>query len=183
MKNLIIIIFVFSFGCRQIEQSKIQSIANTPDDCILNYSIQFADSMILSNAKNFNKKFSNNDSCYLIFLDNLLKRCCNSNNVECLIIIDSLSRISDGYVGEYFADNVGLTLFENCFNSVLKYLSNIDHIDKNSVISLIIHSLKYNIEISKRFDKRYITDKLNQYYENEHNLKNKEIISYIINKI
>jgi len=179
--KILILTFVLLIGCDQ-SQNKENTFKSSQQryNCVLNVNIEFADSMILNNAKLFNKTYSQNDSCYLIFLDNLLKRSCEIKSQENLILIDSLYKISDGYVAEYFADTIGVSLFENCFESLLEFVS---RNNQTSLLNLLIHSLDYNIDISKRYDKQSIINKLNYYSKNESNVEYRKIISSIVKKL
>lgn len=110
----------------------------------------------------------------------MLSRICDNRNKEKLTILDSLYRISDGYTSEFFADSVGISIFENCLDLLLEYVS---LNPQSSLINLIPNSLNYNIEFSKRYNKTNIINKLNNYYKSERNPEFKKIVHSIINKL
>jgi len=88
------------------------------------------------------------DDCVISLINKLIDSCNNKNGINYLQTISEISKISDGYVSEYF-DEVGSKLFYTCFDKLFPLIYTKNSQFNNPLEKIIIQSIGSEISDAK----------------------------------
>lgn len=181
----ILILFLVSstlHTCNTHCVSKVKALSSTDNGvCEMLKDIPNSINTIKNNSRTIK---DSNDSCVLGLLDSLTNRFIKESDLKYIVCLDSISRISDGYVSEYFLV-ISKKLLYNNFKKYINYLykqKNHSNVLKDFLIdgiSMEIATAKNKEEKEKEVKKYIETEQLKQKLSSAENAYLKEIISHI----
>lgn len=161
-----LVLVSINFSC-----SHGQSIKSTDSNaCIIAEKIDSSLNNINKNAKAIID--SSKDDCVMRLLDTLTIKAINSDENKYLMPLESLRKVSDGYVSEYFLE-IGVKLFYKDFKDYVLYIFNRRMAKENYLEKVMVEAISMEMSDS---------DNIENYQKKIDEFINKEIQTFNFSK-
>lgn len=149
--GLFLVLMTLGMSCntnkRQNSQKTSMNIAN--DTCHLTDDLGESMELVNRDAAKFNKDNSQNDNCYLGFIDTLYNRFMTYSDTSYIECIGRIAKVSDGYVAEYLSEIIENMYFKR-FKDLVKYLYTHRNDNEKRMERFLIFFLAEQIEKSEK---------------------------------